>query len=497
MSNLPPKKVSYRQQMSPKRGGVGYSRPPAFQQLSPIIGSSPEPEQAKSQSSRIPRSQSTPPSRHESPARRPSPMNRHPPRAQTRNSSRNTSRETSPSKMVTSPTRAPLKSYRNVQAKVNCFNKPKPKVPPKPEVLNAANETKTNLVSKTVDESKYKSSQKTQLLRKDSENKIGNTPRTVTTKNTKNGNISVSSSSNSLNKTINSNGNNMQNQKSVKSTAESNRNSPEKSLRNHDGVNANTMSPQKGITMSPQKAMNNKQVFDNNGNENSMKKSESMNKLNDGASSTVVSCTTNTAAQPLKIDAKLDEHVKSTRGMAPIVDGRILSATSVSNAMNKMNDTVLSTNTVIKEHNHSKLSPAASAIISLSNPANNNQTHDSQNYSTRESVEAVLKYKSGNGDGTKNEQPGSIKRPNNTETNKMDHAVNHVNKFAVDHTPHADINAMQRSINDKILDARTVVAADVKPLKITVREKPVNAEVQSGNVRINHVTANGVSEIHG
>lgn len=417
-------------------------------------------------------------------------MNKHPPRGQSRNTSRNTSREPSPSKMVISPTRAPAKNFRNVQAKVNSFNKPKPKVPPKPEVLNTnANETKSNSVSKIAEENKYKTTQKSQLLRKDSENKIySNTPRTsTTTKNSKNSNQSVNSSSNSLNKTAN---NNTQNQNSVKSATEVNGNSPEKTKRKSEEESAHT-------SMSTQ----NKPIYDNNGNENSMKKSESSNKLNDvaQASSTVVSSTTNTAAQPLKIDAKLEEHVKNTgERMAPIVDGRILSATSVSNAMNKMNDSVLSTNTVMKEHNHSKLSPAASAIISLSNP----QTNDSQSYSTKESVEAVLNYKPENYDSAKKEQttaPNSVKNSSNTEVNKVGHTANNVHKFAVDHTPHADVNTMQRqrSINDKILDARTVVAADVKPLKITVREKPVNAEVQSGNVRINNITANGVSEIHG
>lgn len=396
--------------------------------------------------------------------------------------------------MVTSPTRATPRSYRNVQAKVNSFNKPKPKVPAKPDMLvNTANDMKySNSMTNVTDGNKPRGSQKSQPTRDGVNKNSTNTPRTTTnvSKSIKNSNQSVNSSSNSLNRNIN---NNIQNEKSTRPVAEINGNSPEKSKKRNGDENTEIILNRK---------LNQETKFDSNGNENAMKKVESMNKLNDvaQASSAVVSSTTTTAAEPLKIEAKLEERVKSgNEKMGPIVDGRILSATSVSNAMNKMNDTVLSSNTIIKEHNFSKLSPAASAIISMSNTANTSETYDPKSYSTKESVEAVLKYKSGNSGTTNDEQTPAknVSKPANIDSNKVGHTVNNINKFATDHIPHGDISTVRKNVNDKILDARTVVAADVQPLRITVREKPVNTDVQSGNVRINHITANGVSEIPG
>lgn len=120
-------KVSKKPPPSPRRHP---GKAPAFQPLSPIVGSSPEPSQSQS-SPKYPKCRSQPQSRFSSPARPEKNASRS--RAGSKPVSRNCSRETSPSK-VTSPSRIP--NYRNVQAKVNSFNKPnKPKVPPKPQVL--------------------------------------------------------------------------------------------------------------------------------------------------------------------------------------------------------------------------------------------------------------------------------------------------------------------------------------------------------------------------
>lgn len=55
-------------------------------------------------------------------------------------------------------------------------------------------------------------------------------------------------------------------------------------------------------------------------------------------------------------------------------------------------------------------------------------------------------------------------------------------------------NSVEKSVKDKVIDVTTVVAADVKPLKINVKEKPQNVDVQSGNVRVAAPTVNGIGD---
>lgn len=198
------------------------------------------------------------------------------------------------------------------------------------------------------------------------------------------------------------------------------------------------------------------------------------------------------------IDAVMDDFVKGSNDkITPIVDGRVLSATSVSNAINKMNDTVHSTNTLMKEHNFAKISPAASAIISMSSAAQQNKTYDLKNLTdSSENEEKDKTPKSTDGpNGALNSIHASNNNNNNTEFIKLGHAVSGINRFSTDKlTSLGSTNSIQKSINDKVIDVKTVVPGDIKPLKINVKEKPQNVDVQSGNVRAAIPTVNGISE---
>lgn len=470
-----------------RRTGM-YTKATAFQQLSPIIGSSPEPatpEQNKSQSSRIPRSRSTPPSRQTSPARKPPlPDSRQTPKLQSRSESK---------EEVGSPAK---KSFKNVQAKVNSFNRVKPKVPPKPQ----NDETGQNGV---LDAKK----QKAQVTRKESGTKIVNSGSKGSLM-AKNGgsNVVVSASSkaktegssssiNGSNKTINSSTNNVNNNvvtnkdsvvnnsnnsvNTDKSTTKSvtNENNKENVVNNNISAMGNVTKTNIGTTLNGQANAQNV-----NREETALPK----------VPSTVVTTNNNESST---IEAVMDDFVKGSNDkITPIVDGRVLSATSVSNAMNKMNDTVLSTNTLLKDHNFTKISPAASAIISMSSAAHHNRTYDSKNLTDSSENEDKNKIPSKGTDGP-NGTLNRVHSGGNAEFVRLGHTVSNLNKFSGERLAGLGTgNSVQKSINDRIIDSNAVVAADVKPLRITVKEKPQNVDVQSGNVRPAAPTINGISE---
>lgn len=460
LTNLPPKKVSYRPPPSPKR-----TKAPAFQQLSPITGSSPEPDQAQSQSSKFPRNRSQPPSRHDSPAKK---LPQHTPRSPSKNNSRSTSREQSPSKPLMSPTK---NNYKHVQAKVNSYNKLKPKVPPKPQdVLNSTNETRNNnsVSNSREDVTKNKNSQRAQLSRKDSVNRFNNnTPRSTakTNDNNMNGsNKNISSSTMSLNKNNNGSVNN-----STSKIVNGSEGSPAKLVKNDAKSNSKSTLASSSITKL---------------NESNSALNETAMRKGDGSVTTASSKETVNKGSPTKSKRTEAGPIEKNDKIGPIVDGRVLSATSVSNAINKMNDTVLDTNTLMKDHNFSKLSPAASTIISMSKTADD----------IKDGV--VEKQHIGNEDRGKENLTSTGHAPLSNNVHVLDSSrtgnfANNINKFSTEHKLGSLNSLGPKTLNDRILDARTVVAADVQPLRITVKEKPVNVEVQSGNVRMN-TTANGM-----
>lgn len=483
MTNLPPKKVHYKPQESPRRT---YGKAPAFQQLSPIAGSSPE--IPPDQSSKPTRGRSQPPSRHDSPARKTSPTHRHPSRSQSRNASRNTSRDPSPTKLLTSPTKT--RNYKNVQAKVNSFNKPKPKVPPKPEVLSSYNEPKVNnSVSNSTDDVRNKNNHKPQLSRKDSVNKFNNTPRT-NNKTSTNSNSSINKSVNSSVASLNNKNNNNSNNSNSNTSINTDQNSKISNSRNDIAASTNKNDVNGNAKVGSTTTL---QSRDDNG--NNMKKSESLATVASNKATPGSKMASNTELS--KLDAKVEDNAHER--VSPMVDGRVLSATSVSNAINKMNDTVLSTNTVMKESNFSKLSPAASAIISMSNAVDNCKEYKKEPTESKESLERSSPKKSvapthQEDHKTHTQLPNNV---HNTDINKVGNFVNNVSRFSSDHRLGSVNNGSQKSLTDRLIDARTVVAADVKPLRINVKEKPAGVEVQSGNVRLHPVAANGVSEIPG
>lgn len=476
-----------------RRAGM-YAKASAFQQLSPIIGSSPEPatpEQNKSQSSRIPRSRSTPPSRQQSPARKPPlPDSRHTPRLQSRSGSK---------EEIGSPAR---KGFKNVQAKVNTFNRAKPKVPPKPQEGGKGGD---------IDAKK-----RPQLTRKESttKNGSGGTKNAVGSKyGGSNGNINTGG------KTVNggSNGNLKSSNKATNGSSNAVNNTVD--INKNSSVNSsnNSVNTINSITKSVTKEQNKEGVLDNSnkGSLTSISTStrtnrEEGNRQTNAQEGTLESTLPKVPLSALNsdnhnndkesstIDAVMDDFVKGSKDkITPIVDGRVLSATSVSNAINKMNDTVLSTNTLMKDHNFSKISPAASAIISMSSAAQQNKTYDSKNLTDSSENEEKDKTPSKGTDGpngTLNSVHASNNN-NNTEFIKLGHTVSGINRFSNDRlTSLGSANSVQKSINDRIIDVNTVVAADVKPLKINVKEKPQNVDVQSGNVRAAIPTVNGISD---
>ncbi|XP_057671886.1 putative uncharacterized protein DDB_G0277255 [Diorhabda carinulata] len=467
MSNLDTTETQQQQQQQqrgrppPSPNSRKQGKQPAFQRLSPIVGSSPEPSVGTP--SRIPRSKSTPPSRRTSPQRalykrpsKPPPSKTSLLRSQSKPKLNTASREPSPTKDVASPTRNSSKKYRDVPAKVNSFSKPKPKVLPKPQVLSEQSEDS--------DVPKYKN--KTPLNRKESDTRI----RTDSHSNIlpKTGNI-VNNTYSSDSSTIDTSGNN-------NTTTDDN---VTNKTDNISDVNNKTTN---GVSLSD--SDNN---IDNNDSSNKPRHLQtpfSTNQVIIPSATTVVSNTTTTVTQPLKIETnlnKLPHYYEESRNISPMVDGRVLSATSVTHAINKMNDTVLDTQTLIKDSGFSKLSPAASAIISMANENRiNNPALD-----TKHATNALPTV-----------EPSLKTVENSNHTNHVMHVMSsreleeevqrHMHKLL---TPE---HKLTKPVDDKTKEARTVVASDVKPIRITVREKPSDSEVLSGNVRIPAI--NGISE---
>ncbi|XP_031356058.1 putative uncharacterized protein ENSP00000383309 [Photinus pyralis] len=354
MTNVSPKQLSQKTLHAPNK----HAKPPAFQKLSPIVGSSPErtPESGRLRPSpsKIPRSRSQPPASRASGTTS---------ETGSKSSSRNASRDQSPLKIPNK------NNYKNVKAKVNSFNSIKPKVPIKPQVPMPKLERKNSKVSVTQSSS------------------ASNSPAKGRTK------VSAKSEPSRI----------------------------ELDDIENDAVSSKASSPQKAAD-----------TFT--------------------ASSTVVSSTTTTATKPLKID--LGDNDKDY-----LPDVRALSATSVSTALNRMNDTVLDTRTLMKDTNMSSRIPPT--VVSAENsPA----TEATPALGMNNNVEEV-----------------NAKSGTNGRTHSPRHSV-------------VGLDVLPKSANERIREARTVVATDVQPIRIMVKEKPSNPEVQSGNVRLAVSATNGISE---
>lgn len=293
-------------------------------------------------------------------------------------------------------------------------------------------------------------------------------------------------------------------------------------------------------------------------------KTGSVPKLTDllPSATTVVSSTTSTVTQPLKIEAKFDQDQSKTKVTPMYLDeGRVLSATSVSSAINRMNDTVLDTRTLMSDRGYSKLSPAANAIISMSKEdgkkpeelirikggselgkygefktgdgktigefkgsdlktnggdVKTNSGEVKTNSGEVKTNTGDLKGNTGDLKGNTGDLKGSnlmgnsgglkgtagdlkgkagdagevggntngIKsnngelRANGNDNHSTNKVFNSDNSLGL-----GDVNNVRKSANDRLMEARTIVAADVKPLQINVKEKPMEILVQSGNVR--------------
>nr|XP_022918325.1 protein stum [Onthophagus taurus]XP_022918326.1 protein stum [Onthophagus taurus] len=429
-------------------------RKPAFEQLSPIAGSSPETgsiNKSQSSPSKIPLSyRSQPSSRRSSPSGSRLPHNHQVSRQNSsRNISRNNSRDASPSKAYSRIPIAGTSSYKEVPPKVNTFNKSKPKVPPKPEELKSTTGSRSKLVKKS------------------SETKLKNAVNGKETKSsgsTQNSNGKKGDSRNNSGKTNSNQGNNNNSTK--------NKNNGNAKLKKGDEIMVMEDVKTEKIEMSTKPEL---------------KTRESSTKLVDIPTATVVSSTTTTAVQPLQIEEDLENMLKEelSKVSGYTNDSRTLSATSVSSAMNKMNDTVLNSQTLLRDHNFPKLSPAASAIISLSNDNKALDTKSATN--ALPTIESIHKKIDGVGQNINNTFADSNKvymeSIENSVKNNMSKAItpDHVNTF------------VQKGAHEKLLDGRTLVAPDVKPIKILVKEKPSDIEVQSGNIRLPSSATNGLN----
>lgn len=470
--------------------------------------------------SRIPRSRSTPPSRKPSPNRKESSKTDKPPpsntnnisrntsrnqsRIQSRNPSRSSSRETSPTKTPKtpktpiSPSKIPVQKYKHVQAKVNSHTKPK--VPPKSQVLSELS---------TDSESSKNITYKKPLNRKDSVNRLRITsssnllPKTNNSSKVTNNEFSSSNSKPSVSSTSNKSNNNANVTKNnnkvnnvgdtkvflkgnpVNSTKPNKENDAgkENKKNTNDGKDSNTSS-------------SNSNAISNIKNINNAKEEQTKVENNSDvlpSTTAVVSSTTSTVTQPLKIETTLNPPKQIvSKPVSPMIDGRVLSATSVSNAINKMNDTVLDTKTVIRDHGLNKFGNAPNLITSATSESINN-SNTSNPLGPKGSPEFSSK-------GTTEEN--SKKLTHNNHTNHVGLGIRskdlemevqrNLNKLI--NPDMVTTNSTHQTINDSIKQARPDLPSDVKPIRITVREKPSDVEVQSGNVRLPTSFSNGVSD---
>ncbi|KAF5281147.1 hypothetical protein FQA39_LY17879 [Lamprigera yunnana] len=406
LTNVSPKHVTHKPPASPRRN-ANHTKASAFKKLSPIVGSSPErtPESGRinvrTPPSKIPRSRSQPPNN-----RLADDTSQSSSKDNSGNNSRSASRDPSPSRINTKD------KYRNVKAKVNSFNKPKPKVPPKPQVPMP------------------------KLDNKDGKSEADNNSYKSTTKNSRN----------------------------VKA------NQKERDKIDLEAIEKDTAPDKSSKRTSPKRV--------------ELKKIDSSLKLVDSMSpsaTTVVSSTTTTAVKPLNIETNFvldSKKFDNGDDSMHLPDVRTLSATSVSTAINRMNDTVLDTRTLMKG-----VVPAGSAdnggeigknvaAAGLSGTSDRLAENDHGNQ---------FSLNVGNGDNT---DGGSIKSMSNGRTSGL-----------APHDSVVGINVMSKSANNRVKDGRTdVVETGVQPIRINVKEKPLNADVQSGNVRLSPSAANGVAE---
>ncbi|KAL3275821.1 hypothetical protein HHI36_020565 [Cryptolaemus montrouzieri] len=538
MTNISPSKVSNKPPPSPQKN---YVKNPAFRQLSPIIGSSPEPSQSQSSPSRIPtRSRSQPQSRLASPSRPPDGNNgatnskppsrtasRNPSRSTSRVQSRNTSREPSPSnKTFISPSKST--KYQNVQPKVNSFIKPK--VPTKPTMtsdseLSDKPTTKAPRYKKNVNRVRNSvnkvSASNINTKSNEIKNVKSNEPKrnNKTTTNKKNNIRSDNNNSSVLNST------------NLTTATESDFTDVEKKspFKNKSNVNKPKANVKNTASTGKVKAVDvnsntttSEATTDVEGRAGKLKNNDSSIKLldlmNQASAASIVPSTADTVTKPLKIDANIElSETDLPKGISPMVDGRVLSATSVSHAINKMNDTVLDTKTLMRESGLSKLSPAANAIISMSRENNNNQgtpkiTSESSEEATKDSpvsVNHVSKSTPTKNEPDHTEQVNSVPRNSSEATSNhvasvglMDaktlemHVQNSLHKLTA--AENSVVNSVQKSVNEKIRETRAVFAPDVKPvqpIQIVVKEKPNDQDVESGNVRLPVSSTNG--SLHG
>lgn len=306
------------------------------------------------------------------------------------------------------------------QAKVNTFAKQtKPSLPPKPQEgaktrtegggkKNGAEATSGNDGNARKSGAEAKggadggTGRKPQLIRRESVSKTGNGG----SKAAKTGENGPSASNKALNdsrSSVNNNSNNNVDKNSVNSSSNAvNTEKTTKSVTNPDPTNDNRQTAAKTEKAPATDAAPNSEP----GSQTDLPKVP--------------------AATPVKetstIEAVMDDFVKGAKDkITPMVDGRVLSATSVSNAINRMNDTVLSTNTLMKEQNFAKISPAASAIISMSNAAHQAaKTYDSRNLTASSENEQKDKTPS-------KVTEGPVR--GKTEFVRLGHTVTNLNRF--------------------------------------------------------------------
>ncbi|GJQ83224.1 hypothetical protein Trydic_g8823 [Trypoxylus dichotomus] len=479
LTNLSSKNVSSRPLSDSQNTYRRYTKRPAFEQLSPITGSSPEngtvgnKDNNKSQSSpsKIPKAtKSQPASRKSSPTRALSPLSNSSSKQNSRPGSKTVSQNIS-NDSSRSQTKIPIKhSYKDISAKINTFNKfNKPKVPQKPQDIKNGSERSRSVKGK--------------LSRKQSIGKI---------------------LSEKLDEPSTSHGYSSHNVDAIHEISNEDEDDNDDNNHMHQKVSGNqngndTGNKSYGRSLNDGEDITKAKDDGIHIEKSDIHKSESSSKLIDlPTATTVVSSTATTAAQPLKLDTNIEDILKEElQKQTYSNDGRVLSATSVSSAMNKMNDTVLNSQTLLKEHGqHSfaKLSPAATAIISLSNENHKgNKALDTKTATTAlPTIESIHKKLDDVGQNINN----SFSDSNKVHMESIENTVkNNINKtLTPDHNNYSG-SYIQKSANERLREARTMVAADVKPIKILVKEKPSEIEVQSGNVRLPSSVSNGLTGI--
>ncbi|XP_076262983.1 mechanosensory transduction mediator stumble [Rhynchophorus ferrugineus] len=574
LTNLEPRKVQRRPPPSPRRRARGG---PAFKQLSPIMGSSPEPSQSLSSPSRIPvKSKSTPPSRLPSPTR--VNVGSKPPSRSSSKTNLHQGKDSVPS------TKIPINRYHHIQSKINTN---KPKVPPKPPISSSDENDSPRKMLPPRRNSINRTSSRPNLLPKTymgnknqnytSDSSVNNEP--VDVNKTKPGKmfgstVSTKSVSNSTvhNKTISgsktSSGKTVPKNKQQTETASV----PKTNLDDVKPINTEVTSSE------IQHEEEHDKTSSNLGSKIDPATSDTDFSDLPASATTVVSSTTNTVAKPLKIDTPTFERSKA---VSPMIDGRVLSATSVSHAINKMNDTVLNTKTLIKDSGlHTRITPSPNTATSITPEApksenNENKTKNIDNKpSEGQNTDTVTKSKTQTDSKHDKDEPINDKsgktptlteipskdkqdhtQPSQTDSTKptlnnntqptlpdkknpeihgtttnhnsnlnhsnhqtynssKNHSNNHVATIGLGNAKALEmevqnnmsklIGSMDSSLgdvpidklsaNDRIREARTVIAGDVKPIRITVREKASDVDVQSGNVAPHFGISNGVTD---